>query len=118
MAAGHRPFPSAVQQKALKRQRNRCGSCGMMITAPGEAGQADHPFGERAEAHHVIPHRMGGSVSLENCVIICRACHLSAHQGGRWRDIKIYADIAALDLERQITRIAKLYPYYSGSRRT
>jgi hypothetical protein len=82
--------------------------------AIGEGGQASHEFGERAEGHHVIPHKMGGPISVENCVVLCRSCHLNAHQGGRWRDISIYADLARLSMPQRISKIAASYPHYRG----
>jgi len=96
------------------RQKFRCGSCGNPIAQIGEAGQASHRFGERAEGHHVIPHKMGGPISVENCVVLCRACHYNAHQAGRWADISIYSDIAKLSMPARIQKIARLYPHYLG----
>ena len=111
---GHLNFPTAVQYAALRRQKHLCASCGCRIYDIGERRQADHRFGERAEAHHVIPHSMAGPLTVENCVVICRACHLNAHQGGRWSDLSIYADIAKLPLNEKISRIASKYPHYHG----
>lgn len=114
MSSDHVRFPGPLQMQALARQKFRCASCGTWIAAVGEAGQASHKFGERAEGHHVIPHKRGGPITVENCVVLCRACHLSAHQGGRWRDVSIYADIAKLPMPQQIAKIAVLYPHYRG----
>jgi hypothetical protein len=85
-----------------------------MITEIGEAGAADHRFGERAEGHHVIPHKMGGLLTVDNCVVLCRSCHLNAHQGGRWRDVSIYDDVAKLSMAAKIAKIAAEYPHYKG----
>jgi hypothetical protein len=114
MSSDHQRFSADTQRQALKRQKSRCASCGEKITEIGEAGQMDHKFGERAEGHHVIPHKMGGPITVENCVVLCRACHLSAHQGGRWRDVSIYSDIAHLTMAKKIAKIAALYPHYRG----
>jgi hypothetical protein len=114
MASDHMPFPARVQKDALARQRFLCASCGTPIATIGEAGQTDHRFGERAEGHHVIPHTMGGPVTVENCVVVCRACHYSVHHGGRWRDISIYKDVFKLPMPKKIAKIAKLYPHYRG----
>lgn len=69
MADDHQRFPASMQKLALARQGFRCASCGTATTAIGEAGSASHRFGERAEGHHVIPHKMGGPISIENCVV-------------------------------------------------
>ncbi|WP_270935693.1 HNH endonuclease [Falsiroseomonas oryzae] len=116
MASDHKRFPPHIQRQALARQKDVCACCGVRIHAIGEAGVDRHPFGERAEGHHVIPHRspMNGPISVENCVVICRACHLSVHQGGHWRDVSIYNDILHLPMPRRIARIAALYPHYRG----
>lgn len=112
MSTGHVSFPGYIQKLALARQKFRRASCETVITAIGEGGQADHPFGERAEGHHVIPNKMGGPITVENCVVLCRSCHYSAHQGGLWRDISIYNDVVAQPMPQKIAKIAALYPHY------
>jgi len=114
MAADHKNFPSNVQRQALQRQHYQCASCSTPIAAIGQAGLDQHRFGEGAEAHHVVPHKMGGPIAVSNCVVICRTCHYSAHQGGRWRDISIYADLDGLPMDQKIAKIAALYPHYNG----
>jgi 5-methylcytosine-specific restriction endonuclease McrA len=114
LADDHQRFPASIQRLALSRQSFRCASCGTMVIDIGEAGRANHTFDERAEGHHVIPHKMGGPITVENCVVLCRACHLNAHQGGRWRDVSIYADLARLSMDVRIARIASEYPHYRG----
>ena len=79
-------FSAGTKQQALERQGYRCASCGTKIYAVGEAGQAKHKFGERAEAHHVQHAKYSGLGSLDNCVVICRACHYSVHGGGRFKE--------------------------------
>jgi hypothetical protein len=75
-----------------------------------------HKFGERAEAHHVLPVSAGGTAHVDNCVVLCRSCHYSAHQGGRWADNSIYE--TAMDRSGRPARyvstatIAKEYPFY------
>jgi HNH endonuclease len=110
----HMRFPASVQMQALARQKFHCASCRTRITAVGEAGQGIHKFGERAEGHHLIPHKMGGPITVDNCVVLCRACHLNAHQGGLWRDVSIYVDVAKVPMPQRIAKIARLYPHYSG----
>lgn len=114
MADDHQNFPPHIQRQALQRQRHRCASCGTPVTAIGQGGVERHRFGEGAQAHHVVPHKMGGPLTLNNCVVVCRSCHYSAHQGGLWRDISIYADIDRPPTDAQIARIAALYPHYGG----
>jgi hypothetical protein len=57
---------------------------------------------------------MGGPITVENCVVLCRASHISAHQGGRWRDASIYDDLNMPPMALKISKIAALYPHYSG----
>ena len=78
-------FSPATQQLALARQRFRCASCGTQIAGLGESGRAIHAFGESAQAHHMLPIRMGGRDAVDNCVILCGSCHYSAHEGGNYR---------------------------------
>ena len=114
MMSSHLPFPRSVQEQAVNRQKNRCASCGIRLFGLGRSGAAQHKFGESAEAHHIIPHALGGPVTVENCVIICRACHLNAHQGGRFADTSIYDDLKSVPMAAKILRIAPLYPHYRG----
>jgi 5-methylcytosine-specific restriction endonuclease McrA len=78
-------FSHTTQKEALARQKNRCASCGTPISALGQAGKADHKYGEGVQAHHVEHVKLGGSDSVDNCVVICQACHYSVHEGGRYR---------------------------------
>lgn len=78
-------FSRSTQELALVRQKFRCGSCGTHILCLGEAGRADHKYGEIAHAHHRKHVKLGGTDRLDNCVILCQACHYSAHEGGRYR---------------------------------
>jgi hypothetical protein len=47
-------------------------------------------------------------------VVLCRSCHINAHQGGRWRDASIYDDLKNLPMAAKIVKIAAMYPHYSG----
>ena len=78
-------FPRGTQELALVRQKRKCATCGTTISAVGNAGRADHRFGEGAQAHHMTHIKFGGTDSVQNCVIICQACHYSAHEGGNYR---------------------------------
>ena len=78
-------FLPSTQKIALMRQQNRCASCGTRIGALGNAGRAEHRFGEGAQAHHVRHVKFGGSAAADNCVILCQSCHYSVHEGGNFR---------------------------------
>jgi 5-methylcytosine-specific restriction endonuclease McrA len=78
-------FSETTKREALGRQRFRCGSCGLDISEPGNAGRSSHAFGEGAQAHHVRHVKLGGPASVENCVVLCQACHYTAHEGGNYR---------------------------------
>lgn len=92
-------FSRSTQEVALSRQGRRCGSCGESIHSLGEAGRSSHRFGEIAHAHHILHCQQGGSRGPENCVILCEACHYSAHEGGNYQSKSVTAD-------------ASMYPYY------
>jgi 5-methylcytosine-specific restriction endonuclease McrA len=94
-------FSRRTQQLALARQKHRCGSCGSRISCLGESGRADHPFGEIAHAHHLRHAKLGGLDTLDNCVIICQACHYSVHEGGNYRYSQIMGQLED-------------FPYFNG----
>lgn len=78
-------FSTATMKAALRRQHQRCGSCGTRMTEIGLAGRDTHRHGEGAEAHHIRHVKAGGRGDLANCVILCKACHYSVHEGGNFR---------------------------------
>lgn len=80
----------------------------------GAAGAARHKFGERAEAHHLLPVLAGGTAHVDNCVILCRTCHYSAHQAGRWADISIYEKRGSRRKPAYVSvkTVAAEYPFY------
>lgn len=78
-------FSLSTRQTALARQMHRCASCGTHISHLGNAGRAEHQFGEGAQAHHVRHVKFGGSDSVNNCVVLCQSCHYSAYEGGNYR---------------------------------
>jgi hypothetical protein len=78
-------FSISTQKAALKRQKNRCASCGEKITKLGNAGRGDHKFDEGVQAHHLKHCKLGGTNTVSNCVILCWSCHYSAHEGGNYR---------------------------------
>lgn len=46
-------FQQFTKQLALKRQKNKCASCGTKLLYLGQIGQRDHKYGEGARAHHI-----------------------------------------------------------------
>jgi 5-methylcytosine-specific restriction endonuclease McrA len=63
-----RKFTAKMQDQALALADGKCGYCGGMLK-PGQF-----------EYDHRKPHALGGESSLENCVVTCRACHISKSQ--------------------------------------
>lgn len=58
-----REFPSKVKVAAALRAGGRCEKC-TARTGPGNI-----------EYDHRIPDGIGGEPTLENCEVLCRACH-------------------------------------------
>ena len=56
-------FPAKVKVAAFERANRRCECC----TAPLRPGKTHYD--------HVIPDAMGGSPTIENCAVLCTACH-------------------------------------------
>jgi HNH endonuclease len=110
-------FSRTTMQEAFARQGGYCASCGIRIWKMGREGAMWHKFGESAEAHHVRPVLAGGTAHVENCVVVCRACHISAHQGGAWADISIYrkAEIEGNPVYASTEEITAEYPFYKLS---
>ena len=84
-------FSQMTKIMALKRQKNKCGSCGTRIHGIYKIDAAHHKFGEHAEAHHIRHVQQGGTNAVFNCIIICKACHYSVHEGGNYRSKDILA---------------------------
>src|SRR4051794_8455870 len=78
-------FDSRTKKAALERQGFVCAVCGLMLWNPGKKFQPFHDFGEWAEAHHIKPVLSGGTADVQNCVVICQACHYSIHGGGSYK---------------------------------
>lgn len=57
-------FSASVQDAALARSGGQCEECGGQLK-PGQY-----------EFDHKKPRGLGGDDTLENCVVLCRACHL------------------------------------------
>jgi 5-methylcytosine-specific restriction endonuclease McrA len=94
-------FSLTTKQQALARQKYKCASCGATIHGLHLGDAAQHTWGESAQGHHIRHAARGGGNSVDNCVILCRSCHYSAHGGGRWR--------ASFG-----TATAQDYPHYRG----
>lgn len=58
-----REFPPKVMTKSFERAKGRCEKC----TA--------HLYVGKFHYDHVIPDAMGGEPTLENCEVLCVACH-------------------------------------------
>jgi 5-methylcytosine-specific restriction endonuclease McrA len=105
-------FSKEMQLAALERQHGKCASCGTLIATPGKAGAAQHEFGESAEGHHMIPQKLKGPTTVENCVVVCKSCHYSVHRGGDWKYTDQYKSIEYRPMSDKISAIARLYPHY------
>ena len=90
-------FSNDTKKEALKRQHNKCASCGKEISDLGKEGQINHRFGEIVHAHHMRHCQHGGDNKLSNCVILCQSCHYSAHRGGDYRNKGTYLITKASD---------------------
>lgn len=78
------PFPEAVVKEAFKRSGGRC-ECTRSHegddNAPHFGGRCPRTFSELYGGwvpFHKVSLINGGDNSLENCEIICEACHLHA----------------------------------------
>lgn len=63
MSRDRREFTAKVMVAAFERCKGRCESCGVRLSAG------------RINYDHVIPDAMGGQPLLENCAVLCAACH-------------------------------------------
>lgn len=59
-----REFPSKVCIAAFSSAGGKCESCGVVIR-PGSGPHYDHR----------VPDAVGGEPTLENCQVLCKACH-------------------------------------------
>ena len=58
-----REFTAKVKVAAYERSKGACEACGGKL----------HPG--RIHYDHVIPDALGGSPTIENCAVLCTACH-------------------------------------------
>ena len=56
-------FSAKVKVAAFERSGGKCDGCGVRLS-PGKMAY-----------DHGIPAMMGGEATLENCVVLCSACH-------------------------------------------
>ena len=72
-------FPQDVRDKALVRQKLVCARCGTRLEPP-------------VFPHYKKPAELGGDTSLQNCVILCKKCHLDYGHIGNWAKFVITQD--------------------------
>lgn len=58
-----RPFPARVMVAAYERSMGSCEKCGGLLVTG------------RINYDHVIPDAMGGEPTVDNCAVLCKACH-------------------------------------------
>lgn len=63
----HRLFTPNQKETAMIRQDFMCGGgCGKDLW---------RAKGHDTQGHHIVPYAMGGSLELDNLVILCQECH-------------------------------------------
>ena len=71
-----REFTARVKVQAYERSGGRCEACGAALM-PG-----------RIHYDHVVPDALGGWPTIENCAVLCTACHgakTTRQDVPRWR---------------------------------
>jgi 5-methylcytosine-specific restriction protein A len=58
-----REFPAKVRLAAFQRADGHCEDCRVRLS-PG-----------RFAYDHIVPDALGGEPTLDNCMVLCRACH-------------------------------------------
>jgi 5-methylcytosine-specific restriction endonuclease McrA len=58
-----REFSAKTKVAAYERSQGRCEGCGAALQTA------------RFHYDHVLPDALGGEPTLENCEVLCRACH-------------------------------------------
>ena len=94
-------FSRKTKEEALARQRDRCASCGEQLFIFDDAEEEDETLGKAAHAHHMRHRKSNGANGVENCVILCKPCHYSVHEGGNYRFGTVESD-------------ENDYPYFRG----
>ena len=73
------PFNNSQKNFVLARQKARCGNCGKHLQ--------DEPD---IEFHHLLKQQEGGAGIVENCVLLCAACHLHIHNHNFKQPLFVY----------------------------
>lgn len=60
-----REFSKAVKRDAFMRAKGCCEMCGARLTVG------------KIEYDHRIPDALGGEPTLDNCVVVCKPCHVT-----------------------------------------
>ena len=78
-------FSRKTLELVLLRQQNLCASCGWALFVFDETGEEPREFLAGHHAHHIKHVKFGGTNHIDNCVVLCQACHYSVHEGGNYR---------------------------------
>ena len=105
-------FSETMQLAALQRQQGRCASCGTAIKVPAKAGTSVPEFIEGAGGHHMIPEKLKGPTTIENCIGLCKACRNSVYRGGQWKYAAHYKTIEYRPISDRIAAISRLFSHY------
>ena len=74
-------FPPSVVNAAWVRQKGRCAKCGKKLVK----GNQDCGVEGAWHAHHRLPADIGGTDTLDNCIIFCTNtpdCHFTIGHSG------------------------------------
>ena len=89
-------FSVATKKAAKERAGDNCEDCGAVFSASNPC-----------EYDHDLPDDLGGDNSIENCVVLCRACHRAKTKTDRARIDKA----RRLRLKAQgLTKIKRKWP--------
>jgi len=55
-------FPKRIRVAAFERSEGRCEACTARIVGT-------------PQYDHILPDALGGEATLQNCAVLCRACH-------------------------------------------
>ncbi len=78
-------FDMGTMIAAFDRARHRCQCTDSSCKHPGNPESCNRTGDQNLEAHHIIPLYDNGPSTLENCMILCPACHDSVHGNDDWR---------------------------------